>query len=74
MIIGDLERLCEVGPRERLLDRFRMRDVMAPKNDSSVGDARARDVGEVGDVGEDICPDDCDFCESIVFVRMGGGI
>lgn len=39
---------------------------MAPKKDCSVGDV-ARDVGDVGESW----PDDCEFCDSAVFVRRG---
>lgn len=72
--MGDFERLLDVAPRERLRDRPRSRDVMAPKKLASVGEAATRDVGDAGDIGGDICPDDCDFCEPTVFVRIGGGI
>lgn len=78
--IGDFERLRETWARERLRDRPRlMRVVMAPKKDSSVGDAAARASREKVEVGEsmsepgDMAPDDCDFCESTVDVRIGGG-
>lgn len=40
--MGDLDRLRAEALRERLCDRPRIREVMAPKNDSSA----------VGDVGE----------------------
>lgn len=40
--IGDLERLRWSPERERLRDRPRIREVMAPKNDSSVGEAAPR--------------------------------
>ena len=70
--MGDFERLRDAS-RDRLLERPRTRALIAPKKDCSVGDAR--DAGEVGDVGEyggDIWPDDCESCEPTVFVRMGG--
>lgn len=73
---GDLGRLSGGAPRERLRERPRIRAAMAPKKDSSVGDAAMRDVGDVGEYGGEIWPDDddCDFCESTVFVRMGRGM
>ena len=70
MAMGDFDRLG--ASRDRLRERPRMRAVMAPKKDSSVGEpAGARDVGDAANSG-DISPEDCDFCESTVFVRIGG--
>lgn len=73
---GDFGRLSDGAPRERLRERPRIRAVMAPKKDSSVGDVAMRDVGDAGEYGGEIWPDDddCDFCESTVFVRMGRGM
>lgn len=71
-IMGDLERLRDAS-RDRLLERPRTVALMAPKKDRSVGDAI--DFGEVGDVGEyggDMLPDDCEVWDPTVFVRMGG--
>ena len=54
-----------------------MREVMAPKNDSSAAELGARDPREKVDVGESIsgeaAPDDTDFWEPLVAVRIGGG-
>jgi hypothetical protein len=63
--MGDFDRLRDAS-RERLLERPRTRAVMAPKNSDA-----ARDVGDAGDIGGDIWSDDCEFCDPIVFVRMG---
>ena len=73
---GDLGRLSDGAPRERLRERPQIRAVMAPKKDSSVGDVAMRDVGDAGEYGGEIWPDDDDrdFCESTVFVRMGRGM
>lgn len=49
MAMGDLERLRDVAPRERLRERPRRRAEMAPKNDSSVGEAVVRAVGDAGE-------------------------
>lgn len=67
-IIGDFERLRETSARERrerLRDRPRLiRVVMAPKKDSSVGEAAVRASREKVEVGEsmsepgDMAPDD----------------
>jgi hypothetical protein len=64
--MGDFDRLREAS-RDRLLERPRTRAVMAPKKDCSVG--LGYDLGEAGEHGGDIWPDDC---ESTVFVRTGG--
>lgn len=73
--MGDLARFSDVAPRERLRERPRIRAVMAPKKDSSVGDVAVRELGDPGEEGGDIWPeDDCDFCESTVFVRTGRGM
>jgi hypothetical protein len=69
-IIGDFERLRDAS-RERLLERPRTRADMAAKKFCSVGEL-PRDVGDVGEKGGDIWPDDCEVCEPIVLVRMGG--
>jgi hypothetical protein len=77
IIIGDLERLWDAFSRFRLCDRPRMREVMAPKKDSSAGDVGERDPRAKVEVGEsisgDAAPDDTDFCEPLVAVRIGGG-
>jgi len=77
IIIGDLERLWDASARFRLCDRPRMREEMAPKNDPSAGDVGERDPRGKVVVGEcisgDAAPDDTDFCEPLVTVRMGGG-
>ena len=62
MAIGDFGR--RGASRERLRERPRMRCVIAPK--------KSREVGDAGDAGGDMLPDDCDFCESTVLVRIGG--
>jgi hypothetical protein len=49
MTMGDLERLRDVAPRERLRERPRMRAEMAPKKDSSVGEAVVRAPGDDGE-------------------------
>jgi hypothetical protein len=54
MAIGDLERLRDVAPRERLRERPRIRAEMAPKNDSSVGEAVIRDVGDAGEYSGEV--------------------
>lgn len=77
-MFGDLDRLRETAARDRLRDRpRRMREVSAPKNDSSAGEVGERDPGANVPVGEsisgDIVPEDCDFCEPAVDVRIGGG-
>jgi hypothetical protein len=51
-----------------------MRAEMAPKKDSSAGDVAVREVADVGEYNGEAWPDDCDFCESAVFVRIGGGM
>jgi hypothetical protein len=66
--MGDFDRLRDTS-RERLLERPRTRAVMAPKNSDAARDVG--DEGDVGDIGGDICSDDCEFCDPIVFVRMG---
>lgn len=69
--MGDFDR--REASLERLRERPRMREVIAPKNDSSVGEpAGPRDVGDEGERGGDNCPDEWDFWESTVFVRIGG--
>jgi hypothetical protein len=71
--MGDFDRLRDAS-RDRLLERPRRGAVMAEKKLRSVGEL-PREVGEVGAVGEkggDIGPDDCEFWEPMVFVRMGG--
>jgi hypothetical protein len=68
-IMGELDR--RGASRDRLLERPRTRALIAPKKDCSVGEV-ARDVGEAGERGGDIWPDDNEFCELAVFVRMGG--
>ena len=73
IVTGGFERLSEEPPRERLLERPRMRDVMASKKDVSVGDDTGCDV-DAGEVGGDVWPDDCVCCESAVFVLIGGGM
>jgi hypothetical protein len=63
--MGDFERWRDAS-RDRLLERPRTREVIAPKKS-----AVARDVGEfsdVGDMGGDVWSDDC---ESSVPVRTG---
>lgn len=71
--VGDFA--CRGASRERLRERPRMRAVIAPKKDSSVGElAGARDMGDAGERGGECWPEDCDFWESTVFVRMGGGM
>jgi hypothetical protein len=54
-----------------------MREVRVPKNDSSTGEVGERGPREKVDVGEsisgDAAPDDTDFCEPLVAVRIGGG-
>ena len=73
--MGDLDRFRDVAPRERLRERPRIRAEMAPKNDSSAGDVAAREFCDSGEHGGEVCPnEDCDFCESSVFVRTGGGM
>jgi hypothetical protein len=62
-IIGDFERLREISARERLRERTRrIRVVMAPKKDSSVGEAAPRDSREKFEVGDcmsgDIAPEE----------------
>lgn len=52
--MGDFVRLSDVAPRERLRERPRMRAVMAPKKDSSVGDVAIRELGDPGEHGGDI--------------------
>jgi hypothetical protein len=52
--MGDLVRLSGVAPRERLRERPRMRAVMAPKKDSSVGDVARREFGDAGEYGGEI--------------------
>lgn len=49
MAMGALEHLRDVASRERLRERPRRRAEMAPKNDSSVGEAVARAVGDAGE-------------------------
>jgi hypothetical protein len=49
MTIGDLERLRDVALPERLRERPRIRAEMAPKNDSSVGEAVERAIGDAGE-------------------------
>lgn len=75
--IGDLDRLWDALARFRLGDRPRMRDVMAPKNESSaglVGERGPRVEVLVGEsISGDAAPDDTDFWEPPVAVRMGGG-
>jgi hypothetical protein len=77
IVIGDLERLWAAFSRFRLCDRPRMREVMAPKKDSSAGEVGERAPRAKVDVGEsisgDAAPDDTDFCEPLVAVRIGGG-
>lgn len=60
--IGDLDRLRGMPARERLRERpRRIRVVMAPKNDSSVGETAER-VVEVGEsMSGDMAPEDWDF-------------
>lgn len=56
--IGDLDRRRELSDRERLRDRpRRTRAAMAPKNDSSVGDAGDCAALENVDVGENASED-----------------
>lgn len=63
--------------RERLRERPRILDAMAPKNESSageVGDVAVREYVEAGEsMSGDIAPEDCDLVEPAVFVRIGGG-
>lgn len=70
MTMDDLSCLRD-ALRERL---WRMRAVIAPKKDSSVGEAAAAVVrdGDVEGNKGDIWPDDCVCWESKVDVRMGG--
>lgn len=74
---GDLERLRDDPARDRLRERPRMRDVMALNKVSSageVGERRPREYVDVGDsISGDAVPEDRDFCELLVPVRMGGG-
>jgi hypothetical protein len=61
-IIGDFDRLREISAREALRERpRRIRVVMAPKNDASVGDVAPRASRERVAVGEsmpgDIAPE-----------------
>ena len=78
--MGDFDRLRSVAPRERLRDRPRIRAVIAPKKEASVGEETERDVdiAEAGELGwenwlaDDL--EDCVVCEEAVFVRIGGGI
>lgn len=78
--IGDFDRLRSVPPRERLRERPRIRAVIAPKKEASVGEETERevDVAEAGECGgESWLVDDLDdwvVCEEAVFVRMGGGM
>lgn len=53
---------------DRLRERPRMRAVIAPKKDSSVGEDGPRDMGDVGDNW----PDEVVFWESEESVRIGG--
>lgn len=54
-----------------------MREVMAPKKDSSAGEVGERVPREKVEVGEsisgDAAPEETDFCEPFVAVRIGGG-
>ena len=52
--MGDLERLRDVAPRERLRERRRIRAEMAPKKDSSVGEAVVRDVADAGEYAGEV--------------------
>jgi len=60
--MGDLDRLRTAATRDRLRDRPRMREVRAPKNDSSAGLVGDRKGGEKVDVGDSMpgeaVPDD----------------
>ena len=74
--IGDLDRLREAAARDRLRDLPRILALMAPKKESSAGEVGERGLRENVDVGEsmsgDAVPDESDFCEPLVAVRMGG--
>jgi hypothetical protein len=57
-IIGDFDRLREISARERLRERpRRIRVVMAPKKDASVGDVAPRASRGKVVVGESISGD-----------------
>lgn len=74
-MLGDLLRLWHVASRERLRERPRRRAEMAPKKDSSVGEVALRWLCDVGEAGGESWPaEDCDCCESNVFVRTGRGM
>lgn len=75
--IGDVDRLRKVPARDRLRDRPRIFALRAPKNESSAGVTGERELREYVEVGDsvsgDAVPEDCDFCDPLVAVRMGGG-
>lgn len=60
MASGDLDRLWEPATsRDRLCDRPRKREVMAPKKESSVGEAGEREKVDLGEsMSGDVVPDD----------------
>lgn len=77
IVMGDFDRLRDEPPRVRLRERPRIRVEMAPKKEASVGDVGERGPRECVEVGDSVSgeakPDECDFCDKFVPVRIGGG-
>lgn len=66
---------CSGDPaRDRLREWPRIFALMVLKKESSAGLVGEREYIDVGDaMSGDAAPEDCDFCEPLVPVRMGGG-